>query len=918
MKALIKNNIETHLTSASEGRVIDLSKELLSLADYDWLARIIRQSPFLEVVKLPIISSKDAYQALMLLNEATINHSTLIEMDISFERLGVEVPEAILLAQAHIQSRLNRNKQGVFGIHGGGNIGLGLMADIVSNSQTKNQILATTNNLLNTILINSANKLWLQHDTEYKKSSTCVQNVTMISRNSESIKRLYLESSLLALCVTQTMVNSIAKDIAQALIARYDLDGSGLKILVLMNAPHCDEIVKQAITDNLLILLEDQQRVGKILSGVIFIPTVIDRIVSNIEPHRIKEEILIQLTRLKAQHKLPESLVSLDEIFQHENKGILQGLVKQHELQFHLFKAEQSFSMYVPDTFVEYWRFAGMTSTREITKIEEIKNKYINGPHAVLAWIGGLFGYKTIEKALTDPILFKFINQLMDEEISPVLRKLYEGLSVEDLSKLKNLFITRCLNNREDTVLRVGRDPLRKLESGGRVRGIIELAKGDIKTPLLELGVAAAFLYAIKGIDPSNLGCQKIREIHRELGGSFPRLLCYSGPAPSGTFTGFNFHSDEHLISRIVFYMQFIDNWYRNRCEPKLFLMENTFFSRKQPVVYSKPSLTYTIVRDAHAAIFPFTRSHRATILPFTNQRSQFMRNFTDACDNDLGELPLRVCVDKQTGHLSYGDDFQSLALTFELVFVRHGETYGNCGQCTKEGTVDPALVKKGVKNTEKRIFQGCVDTEINQLTALGKLQASDVAKQLKERFLAKGWEPDVVLISPLSRAQDTAKPFIEGNNLEKKCNVILLDMIKEMSFGAWDNRRVCDMPQDHPSHLFYQDQNSLIKESGINGNSSHQEAENFYDVLLRAYRVLMTLNKVCPGKKIVMFSHSMFGAACAILLGQGQKIEHGHFLAFDGKRKNGTSYTLPHATPILLNGEVPLGCESFPKTLCY
>jgi hypothetical protein len=45
-----------------------------------------------------------------------------------------------------------------------------------------------------------------------------------------------------------------------------------------------------------------------------------------------------------------------------------------------------------------------------------------------------------------------------------------------------------------------------------------------------------------------------------------------------------------------------------------------------------------------------------------------------------------------------------------------------------------------------------------------------------------------------------------------------------------------------------------------------------------------------------------MFGAACLMLLGRGQKIENGNYLAFDGKKKDGSYYTLPHATPVYLN----------------
>lgn len=50
------------------------------------------------------------------------------------------------------------------------------------------------------------------------------------------------------------------------------------------------------------------------------------------------------------------------------------------------------------------------------------------------------------------------------------------------------------------------------------------------------------------------------------------------------------------------------------------------------------------------------------------------------------------------------------------------------------------------------------------------------------------------------------------------------------------------------------------------------------------------------------MFSHSMFGAACQILLGQGKINFPEKYLAFDGKSAAGFSYTMPNAEPVILN----------------
>lgn len=273
---------------------------------------------------------------------------------------------------------------------------------------------------------------------------------------------------------------------------------------------------------------------------------------------------------------------------------------------------------------------------------------------------------------------------------------------------------------------------------------------------------------------------------------------------------------------------------------------------------------------------------------------------FFDYTDLKFKLSSLGIKIDFDSGHLFYKYNYKPIQLNFDLVFVRHGETYGNCGQTNEFGEIDFELVKTGIKDKEKRIFQGDVDTQINQLTHEGIAQAQNVADKLSTDYMQQHWEPDIILISPLTRARQTAEPFIKKFKLEDR--FIIYDQIKEMSFGCWDNRRVCDIDSADPCHLFYTAQHALIKQSGVNATGVHKEGESFGEVILRAYDVLMQLNEQYAGKRILMFSHSMFGAACCILLGKGQKIENGDYLAFDGKRKDGSYYTMPNATPFELN----------------
>lgn len=260
----------------------------------------------------------------------------------------------------------------------------------------------------------------------------------------------------------------------------------------------------------------------------------------------------------------------------------------------------------------------------------------------------------------------------------------------------------------------------------------------------------------------------------------------------------------------------------------------------------------------------------------------------------------LGIEVDLKTGHLYYSKEYQPLILNYELVFIRHGETYGNCGQITSEGQIDPDAVKADLKDHKKRIFQGDIDEEINQLTELGKTQALNAAYLLENELLAKFWIPDIIFCSPLTRAKETALPFIKRNLLQNR--FFFDSRLKEISFGAWENRRICDFDLKAECHTFYQNQNALIKSSEESKNGVEKKAESFCDLLIRVNHFLQDLNEKYPKKKIIIYSHSMFGAACSILLGKGKINNDEHYIMFDGKQANGESCTLPHAVPFPLN----------------
>jgi len=235
--------------------------------------------------------------------------------------------------------------------------------------------------------------------------------------------------------------------------------------------------------------------------------------------------------------------------------------------------------------------------------------------------------------------------------------------------------------------------------------------------------------------------------------------------------------------------------------------------------------------------------------------------------------------------------------LCFDLLYVRHGKTTGN---------------------TEPRVYQGYVDEPNNALNEVGLGQADEAADKLDALDL----KPDLVVLSPLSRASDTGMAFLMRHP-ELSGVTEVWESSHEMAFGSWDNVMVKDLDDDSIAHLFYLAQNAVVKAeapfvspTGLHADK-HLPIENFVEVLVRMRKVLDTLNHkmeavlkvraegIGPDGRhqeplarplVLMYGHSMAGAAVGVLTGSGKVVDGEKYLGFDGK------YILPNATPVFLH----------------
>lgn len=266
--------------------------------------------------------------------------------------------------------------------------------------------------------------------------------------------------------------------------------------------------------------------------------------------------------------------------------------------------------------------------------------------------------------------------------------------------------------------------------------------------------------------------------------------------------------------------------------------------------------------------------------------RSKFYEENLPSFDPDkiqamLGQFGLKMNFG--TFHVEYKSDFKPLELNYDICYIRHGKTEGN---------------------TEPRIFQGFCDYWENQLNETGKQQAIQAASQMEEK-LRSDFRPDLIISSPLGRAVETCQAFYKYH---PEIPMRIDDGAREQQFGCWDNKQVRHMPDTDVCHLFYLDQNALVKapEPHIGPNGVQYEAENFVDVIIRQAEFLLRWNNApeirsCSGRaKVLIYGHSMAGAAVSILLGHGKPVDSEGGLGFDGK------YIMPNATPTMLIAKQP------------
>ncbi|TFY74114.1 hypothetical protein EWM64_g9898 [Hericium alpestre] len=155
----------------------------------------------------------------------------------------------------------------------------------------------------------------------------------------------------------------------------------------------------------------------------------------------------------------------------------------------------------------------GMQLTEDLWGYVERKLFSLNCGHAIIAYLGFLKGYRTIDRAVRDDEIRRITHAALHEGGAALVRK--HGFHPSEHEEYITRIMDRYLNpNLRDDVFRVGRQPLRKLGKGDRLLGPLNMAKGyGLPYDNLAIGVAAAFLFRFKDDEQSMQLGKKVEDL---------------------------------------------------------------------------------------------------------------------------------------------------------------------------------------------------------------------------------------------------------------------------------------------------------------------------------------------------------------------------------------------------------------------
>ena len=424
------------------------------------------------------------------------------------------------IGMPHLQEPFPQSlNQLTVGIHGFGAIGGGYIAQILSHwdGYTRpKRMLASTRNRLYLESVNSFGS----YSIRYGQSSydERIENLSVIDAdNEQQMLEMYMQSSLIALCLPEQAIASEAKIIAKGLLARFmsqDMQNNEpITFLIILNKVCAKYLVLKNIREALLEIT-DEDIAEHILSEHYFCDTVVNRMVSKLTDQALYRQLNIKHRLFKQyQSDLNDETIELsDETALTEKqeqqitncledmRGQFQAGQFLQNMDLILFHSETDMPIYVENRSPLLSKMRQMILVDQISDIQIIKNRLWNGCHAMLAWYASTIGHEMIGIAMADSKIKKYAEQVVDE-VKLGLVNIVPN-QAKELDRMAESFLNSCRSAYKDPCERVARDPLRKLNFNERVFGSIE---NHIHQALpyqnLLKGAVYGYVYALKNLN---------------------------------------------------------------------------------------------------------------------------------------------------------------------------------------------------------------------------------------------------------------------------------------------------------------------------------------------------------------------------------------------------------------------------------
>ena len=340
---------------------------------------------------------------------------------------------------------------------GAGNIGRGFIGALLSKSNYFVTFVDVNQELLEAINNQKKYKIFVK-DVECFEET--IQNIEALHSNDKDLPKKILDASIITTALGPLVLPKIAPVIAEGIKLRKQNN-----ILTFLNIIACENMV--CATDFLkqeIIKYLDSEEIEYLNKYIGFPNSSVDRIVPP-----VKTDNIIDVT----VEKFYEWNVEKDNI-----KG--QNL-----------------------------DIEGMNLVSNLQSYVERKLFTLNTGHSITAYLGFLKGYKTIDQSIQDEKIFNIVKNAMQESGRGLSKK--HNLNLEEHFKYIDKILSRFKNKYlEDDVVRVGREPLRKLSETDRlVKPLLTAKKYGFDVENLIIGIAAALNYKAENdqqsIDMNNI-----------------------------------------------------------------------------------------------------------------------------------------------------------------------------------------------------------------------------------------------------------------------------------------------------------------------------------------------------------------------------------------------------------------------------